>query len=290
MFKSSYTIVLSMLFESVYQIRGSTGVGPFGNDWLVKIVLVGIAFLFCWYDWKTKHRTDYWSVLAWGSIIWGIAELVLQVTGIRDFAPKYILGWEVPIWLSIPVRGIVEGGLVAVGCLFFADRMLDPKTRKSSVIIYTLLMGVLIAAAFIRVTLEQYPGPTYGSLTVPSRRNIFAPIPVAFCIVMIGVSLFFFFSPRTPPDLRQRGILLFILMVIFGACWTLGEWASGTRWIEVGSPNTYMHAPPAIEFWALTWDVVVEIAFAYVPFFVFPVWKKDIKSVTIRSPNTSMNQ
>ncbi len=265
-----------MLFENIYQLRGGTGVGPFGNDWFVKLALVGVAFLFCWYDWKTRHRTDYWSVLLWGSIIWGMAELVLQLTGIRAFAPKYLFGWEIPIWLSIPVRGIVEGGLVAVGCLFFADRMLDPKTRRSSMVIFCVLMGVLMAAAFIRVAIEQYPGPAYGSLAVPSRRNIFAPLPVIFMIIMIVVSLVFFFT--VPADLRRRGILLFLLMVFFGACWTIGEWASGTRWIEVGIPDTYTHAPLAVEFWALTWDVVAEIAFAYVPFFVFPVWTKKIKS------------
>ena len=76
-----------MLLENIYQIRGSTGVGPFGNDWLVKLTLAGVAFLLCWYDWKTKHRTDYWSVLLWGSIIWGVVELILQLTGIREFAP-----------------------------------------------------------------------------------------------------------------------------------------------------------------------------------------------------------
>jgi len=268
-----------MLLDNIYQIRGSTGVGPFGNDWLVKLALVGVAFFFCWYDWKTKHRTDYWSVLLWGSIIWGVVELILQLTGIRDFAPKYLFGWEIPIYLSIPVRGIVEGGLVAVGCLFFADRMLDAKTRLRSIVIFCVLMGILMAAAFIQVVVDQYPGPAYGSLSVPSRRNMFTPVPVIFLIVMIAISLVFFFT--APNDLRRRGVLLFVLMVIFGACWTLAEWATGTRWIEVGAPDTYVHAPPAIEFWALTWDVVVEIAFAYVPFLVFPMWTKSIKSTKI---------
>ncbi len=274
-----------MLLENIYQIRGSTGVGPFGNDWLVKLALVGVAFAFCCYDWKTRHRKEYWSVLLWGSIIWGVAELVLQLTGIRSFAPKYLFGWEIPIWLSIPVRGIVEGGLIAVGCLFFADRMRDPKTRRLSIVAFCALMGILMVAAFVRVAVEHYPGPSYGSLAVPSRRNIFAPVPVIFIVAMIAVSLAFFFT--APADLRRRGLVLFVLMVAFGACWTLGEWASGTRWIEVGVPDTYSHAPPAVEFLALTWDVVAEIAFAYMPFLVFPVWTKSIR--TAASPPRNEN-
>ncbi len=78
---------------------------------------------------------------------------------------------------------------------------------------------------------------------------------------------------------------MFALMIIFGACWTLGEWATGTRWIEVGTPDTYVHAPPLVEFFALTCDVVVEIAFAYMPFFIFPVWTKAIISGEKRNKN-----
>ena len=258
-------------------IRGSVGVGPFGTDWNVKFFMMFIAFGMCWYDQRTRKRNDYWWVLLFASVIWGLAELILQTLGIRDFSAKIMFGWNIPLWVSIPIQGIVEGGLVTVGSLFVGDRLLEKKSRFGTSLIFTLMMVILIAAAFIQDILLNYTGPDYGG-NVPSRRNMFTPLPVILLIVMIVISIMFFI--KAPPVLRRRGWMLFIVMILFGICWTLGEWGAGTRWIEVGTPPIYTLAPPLTEFLAFAWDIVVEIAFAYLPFFAIPIFVGLIRTET----------
>ncbi len=213
-----------MLLQNVYMIRGSVGVGPFGTDWNVKFFMMFIAFGMCWYDQRTRKRNDYWWVLLFASVIWGLAELILQTLGIRDFSAKIMFGWNIPLWVSIPIQGIVEGGLVTVGSLFVGDRLLEKKSRFGTSLIFTLMMVILIAAAFIQDILLNYTGPDYGG-NVPSRRNMFTPLPVILLIVMIVISIMFFI--KAPPVLRRRGWMLFIVMILFGICWTLGEWGAG---------------------------------------------------------------
>lgn len=264
-----------MLLENIYQIRGSTGVGPFGNDWTIKFCLVFVCLAFCFWDQRTKKRNDYWWIFIVGSLLWGGAEALLQLTGIRQILPRILFGTELPLWISISMQGIVEGALIGVGCTFYGDRILDRATRKKNVLLFTIWMGILFIAALVRPILEGYSGPNYGGEVI-SRRNMFSPLPVILLCVMIGISVLFYIWASE--DLRNRVLLMFILMLIFGTVWTFGEWIAGTRWIEVGIPPNFTHAPPVIEFWALTWDVVVEIAFAYVPFFAIPGFLKLIKN------------
>lgn len=263
-----------MLLEFVYQIRGSTGVGPFGNDWNMKLLYFFLTFALCFWDYRKNQRRDYFVVLAWATGFWAGAETLLQLTGIRQMHPVYIFSAPVPLWISLPIQGVVEGGLVTVGCLFMADLILESKNRNRAILTFGIMMVLLIASAFLQIWLDNYPGPDYGG-DVVSRRNMFNPIPVVLLIVMTGFAILFLCT--TTSQLRKRGIYLFWLMITFGACWTFGEWAAGTRWIEVGTPPNFAHAPPMIEFWALTWDVVVEIAFAYMPFFAIPAWLKRFK-------------
>ena len=73
-------------------------------------------------------------------------------------------------------------------------------------------------------------------------------------------------------------------MVMITTIWTILEWLTGQRWIEIGilNPNgTYSNlhrAPPLIEFLALAYDVVIEIVLAYVPFLAIPYLLGLIKS------------
>ena len=39
---------------------------------------------------------------------------------------------------------------------------------------------------------------------------------------------------------------------------------------EVGSPGNLRHAPPLIEFGALTFDIVIEITLMYLPYYALP--------------------
>ncbi|MHA2295630.1 MAG: hypothetical protein ACXAEU_26635 [Candidatus Hodarchaeales archaeon] len=74
------------------------------------------------------------------------------------------------------------------------------------------------------------------------------------------------------------------VMLIMISCWTMMEWLSGQRWIEVGIINmdgNYSNLQRAglfVELIALTYDVTIEIVLAYVPFLAIPYLLGLIKS------------
>ena len=255
-----------MLLESIYMIRGGEiGAGPFGTSFITKIILVICTLLIVFYDWRKKERLDYLWVFIVGAIIWTIVEMFLQLSGTREYNANYIYGFEIPLYISIPIQGMAEGAAVAVICLFFGDRMIDIETRKITTIVFSILMVLLFLSSFS----EGIQTPNYGG-DVPSRREMFKISAWIFLGTMTIATLIFFFV-KSKPEQRMRGLYLLILMIIFGTVWTLGEYLAGTRWIEVGTESNTRHAPPLIEFGALAFDVVIEIAVAYVPFFSIPV-------------------
>jgi hypothetical protein len=73
-------------------------------------------------------------------------------------------------------------------------------------------------------------------------------------------------------------------MLINISIWTILEWLTGQRWIEVGiktSEGTYLYlsrAPALVEFLALVYDVIIEIALMYMPFLAIPYLLGLIKS------------
>ncbi len=262
-----------MLFESVYMIRGGAiGAGPFGTNFITKILLVTITLIIVIYDWRKKERLDYLWVFIVGSLIWTWVEAYMQLTGQREFNANYLFYYEIPLFISIPIQGMAEGAAVAVICLFFGDRMLDEETRKKTAIAFTVLMVLLFLSSFS----EGIQTPNYGG-DVPSRREMYKISSIIFLSTMIIATIIFFFV-KPKPEQRMRGLYLLILMIIFGTVWTLGEFLAGTRWIEVGTEGNTRHAPPLIEFASLAFDVLIEIAVAYVPFFSIPVWLGLIKS------------
>ncbi len=278
-----------MIFDNVYMIRGGEGVGPFNTDFNIKFIFAIITIILIIYDWKVNNRLDYFWVSIFGTAIWSTAETFLQLSGTREFQQNYLFGYPLPLYISIPFQGLVEGAFIAVICLFFADllRSDNDKTKKIAAISYLILMILLFAGAFV----NGVQTPNYGG-DVPSRRNMTNWISLIFLGVFIYANItFFLIKPKSedsrigkylliyPTDGdRQRGLYLFILMTIFGAVWTIAEYLAGTRWIEVGTLGNTTHAPPLIEFLALSFDVIVEISIAYIPFYTLPLGLKLIKS------------
>lgn len=247
-------------------IRGSEGTGPFNTDFSVKLVIGIAAILIVAYEYGRNKKRYFVGLLTTGTIMWSCAELILQLTGIREFKPAYIFGWVVPFWIQIPLQGLVEGAFIAIFCMFFGDRIWgngNKITRRWAILVFSILMGLMVLSSFR----NGVQVPNYGG-DVPSRREMFGLLSTIFLGVLVGIDILFF--KRADPEFKRRGYALTILMTIFGTLWTLGEWAAGTRWIEMGGDGVYYHAPPVVEFLALSYDVIVEITLAYVPFLAIP--------------------
>lgn len=279
-----------MAFEDIFMVRGGVGIGPFNTDFNIKLIFLVSAIILIIYDWKKNKRKDYIWVSVFGMIIWSIAEIGMQLAGVRILQESFLFGLPLPLFISLPIQAFVEGAFIAITCLFFADRMREKETRVVSIIIFTILMVAMFAGAFI----EGIQTPDYGGV-VPSRRRMTAISSSIFLGILTFTSItFFIWKPSekhpkrgkyikvypTTQD-RNRGLNFLLLMLIFGTVWTIAECIAGTRWIEVGIVGDTRHAPLLIEFLALAFDVIIEISIAYLPFYTLPLGLKLIKSVEV---------
>jgi hypothetical protein len=190
----------------------------------------------------------------------------------------------------------VEGAFIAVVCLLFADHLMIQEKRKIAAAVFAILMVLLFVSAFSR----GVQTPNYGG-AVPSRRDMTSPVALIFLGVLTYANLAFLVARRserfrrirqflcicpTRED-RMRGWYLFLFLAIFGTVWTLAEYLAGSRWIEAGIPGSTSHAAAEIECFWLAFDVLVDIAIAYVPFYTLPLGLRLIASLPQRAPVTS---
>jgi hypothetical protein len=254
-----------MLLE-IYMIRG----GSFGFDFEVKLIMSLAAIAGCLYDWRVKKRRDYFWVFLFGTLVWAAVELAIQLGGTRTMLAKYLFGMEIPLWVSIPLQAMSESGAIAVMGVFFGDRLADKKTVKPAVITFAIVVSIML----VGVAAQAMPMKNVGG-DVPSRRDMFTPASIIYMSTMIAIVVIW--SWKTRPERRVRALWMLVVMIMFAAIWTSGEFIANTRWIEVGTTGDLARAPSVIEFLALTWDVVVEIAAAYVPYLIVAYKLKCIK-------------
>jgi hypothetical protein len=242
--------------DALYIIRAfqcGSGFGP-------KLWLVFAALALAGWDHYRHRRWDCWWVLLVGSVTWTAVELVLQLSGIRVMPEHTLFGISLPLCLSTPLQGAAEGGALAVIGLFLGDRLLSRNTRVLPLLVLLVLCTTAMAAVI-----------PYGEVVreVTSRRNILAAPSVLFCAALVLVDAVFW---GRWPCFRKRAAAMFAVLLAIGTSWTIAAYASGGRWIEVAGPaaGTYSRASPVLQAVGLSYDVVVEIALAYVPFLAVP--------------------
>lgn len=270
--------VKMLAISDIFMIRG----GSFGFDYNVKLLMTIVTLVIVIYDWRTKKRKDYIWVFLAGAIIWSLAELAMQLMGTRIMEIHLLFGLPIPLWLSAPLQGISEGAFMAIAGLFVTDRLIDGASWKINVEGKRAMIEIAAFIAFYiiltlvgRVFVEGFQVPNVGG-DVPSRRTMFTLIPVIFTGIMVASGILFIAT--TKKDLRIRSVYMFLIMVLFATIFTVTSYANGTRWIEVGTLTNLARAPPLIEFGALAYDAVIEIAAMYVPFLSIPCFFRLIKS------------
>ena len=249
-----------MTGNAIYMIRN----GEFGTNFELKLFLTALGLIICFLDWHTQKRNDYFWVFLFGSFVWFLVELGIQLNAVRVMPQHYLFGHPIPTWISALLRGTSEGGFIAMVGLLFGDRISQKETRKRWLIIFAITMVVAVV-----VTLQQGLAAKAIAGDVASRRNIFT-FPAA--AIMIGCIVFdALWLWKTDSVSRRRGIYMVLVMIGFSAIWTTAEYIANTRWIEVGiAGGGFRQANPLLEFSVFTWDVVVEIALLYLPFFAIP--------------------
>jgi hypothetical protein len=250
--------------ESIFIIRG----GFWGEEYDFKVLFALVAVIVCVYDWKWKHRKDYFWVFLTGFIFWSLVELLLQQLGIRDMTRRFLFGSEIPMLLSIPLQGLSEGVTVGIIGLLITDLYLKKETKKYSFMVFGMVMIAITLIMFSHGIYE----PNIGG-DVPSRRNVF-PVWELLIIILAAPAIYWIIT--TDPASRRRGLYMFMVMFILGCAWYLVYWLSGQRWVEIGikhADGTYSnlrHAGSFLELLVIIYNAFVEIALIYMPFLAIP--------------------
>ena len=238
--------------------------GLFGTNFEIKFILAILGIIICLYDWKKNKRKDYPVVFLYGSLFWFAIEFIIQLQGTRDIITATLFGKIIPMWFAALLRGISEGGLIALIGLFFGDRIFkkvyvkDKKKLISRILFAVFLILIVVSSLSQALPFKDINGD------VASRRLMFNPS------AMFSLSLLFafiiFWAYKADNKAKLRSLYMFLIMVIASGIWTIAEVFANTRWIELGTAR----APFIIEFLVLSFDVVIEIALLYVPFFAIP--------------------
>jgi len=266
-----------MLLENVFMIRG----GSFGEDFGAKLIMGLLALIACIYDWKKNERMDYLWIYIFATVIWAASELLLQLSGTRVFQEKDFFGIDIThaIYLTVILQGMSEAALVTTIGIFFGDRIKNKDTRKRWIVIYLIFLSGFVLL-YLRNGINFASVPE-GDLSIPSRRDMFPLLANIFIAIMCAIAIIWFI--KADSETRKRGLFTYLIMASFIAWWTLMEWLSGQRWIEVGNLTNGVYsnlsrADPFVEFLALAYDYMVEVSLIYIPFIAIPYWLNLIKS------------
>lgn len=233
------------MFENILFIIRN---GDFGTDYFSKLLFLIFSLIVCFYDFKKNNRKDYFFIFLIGTFIWFLVEFSVQALGIR-VTEAFMFGLPLPIFIAALLRGAAEGGFIILFGVFFADRL----NKK-----WILTFLILCVLVFSLTLLTQQGVSTNGE--VASRRDLLNTGGLVYMSLMIIFDIFWL--SKTTSKIRKRAIYSLLAMIIFTGAWTLGEYLAGTRWIELGS----VLAPSYLQFIGLSYDVIVEIGLAYIPF------------------------
>lgn len=251
---------------SVYMVRDAA----FGLNFTPKVVLAIIALVLVLWDIRRQRRLDYLWVFVTATVVWAVAEGLLQMQGIRAMPRREVLGMALPLAPSYVIQGMGEAAFVAVLGLFIGDRWLFRPLRTRAT--WGLVVScVLIAAATARSGLKAA-----GQGQVASRRDMVDGRALAFLGVATAlVVIFWWLYPRWRPRLAAMAAV----MAIVATVWTIGQVATGGRWVEVGGGSAGFRAAGAlVSFLALAFDVVIEIVVVYLPFLAIPVMLRLVRN------------
>jgi hypothetical protein len=254
-----------MLQIAIYMIRN----GNFGSAFEIKLYITIGAVFICLFDFITRHRKDYFYIFSIGTIIWGTIEFLVQITGIRVIEQAYLFNLPIPTFIAAILRGTSEGSAIAVMGIAFGDRVQEKSKKNIEKLEVWLVFIAMILIVVIRSILQSQPVKTIGA-EVLSRRDVFTPSALIVLAFLVGLGIIWLV--KTDSHNRRRGYFMLLMMILFSTAWTIAEVYANTRWIEWDIGNGLERAPPIIENLTLIYDIMIEIAFCYLPYLGLPYW------------------
>lgn len=244
--------------DPVYIIRDAA----FGRDFTPKLFMALVALGLALWDARRQRRPDYLWVLLFGTVLWGGAEALLRFQGIRAMPERVLFGSELADVPAYVLQGMGEGGLVAVAGLFVGDRWLH-RHRSGTILGAVFLVLVVLSTVRSRRIVT-------GFGEAASRRNVLDGRALVFVVLLVVIGAVFLWRYRA---WRPRALAMLVVMILIGGTWTVTQTIIRGRWVEVAgsTPGTFDEAGRWISVLALAFDIVFEIATAYLPFLALPV-------------------
>lgn len=230
--------------------------GNFATNGNIKLLYGALSLVLGVADYKTRGSSDCMVILVGSTTIWSVVECYLHISGTRIIKPMKLIvrgySYTSPIWSSVIVQGLQEGGLITTLGLYFGDRIWDPTS--------IILFHVFLLFSVINVCSQT-------NLPRSSKRMVNTDTSVGLIGLATIYDVYVLATADTPLFKRQLSMLL--VMIYFSAWWTCATWWVGSRGVEVIDPNVNLIVTrnSMTTFLVLTYDVVFEIGFAYLLFY-----------------------
>jgi len=115
-----------------------------------------------------------------------------------------------------------------------------------------------------------------GSSSVASRRDMFTPPAILYgTIITTSVVMYTVYVKQKHPLAFLRQGRAFFVMFFFALIWNIAQFTYNLRWIEVDNVDDtstlrWKRASLTVEIFCFAYDIVVEIAVFYMPFYAIP--------------------
>jgi hypothetical protein len=265
------------LLDPVFMMRSADFGANFNSKPVIALLAIGLLV----WDRYRYRRWDYLWVFLTGTIIWTLVELAAQTKGTRLMPVHELFGAELPLAASTLLQGMTEGAAVAVFGLFIGDRILmRGATRNKTVVAFALAMAIVV----LLMVVQSASSGAQAVLEAASQRDM---TERSSLLLFLAATIFAIWFWIARPQFRVRSLTMTAVMIAFAAIWTVTSVATGGRWVEVSgtAPGSTEMAPGIISVLALAYDVLIEIAIMYMPFFAIPALIGLISVATTASPD-----
>lgn len=245
---------MDKLFNNKYYI---IRVGDFATNGNRKILYFLFSLLLCVEEYFTIQSLNCFKIMFGSSIIWSFIELLLHISNTRIIKPMYIGFGEnkriINNYLGICLQGLQEGGFVTTFGLYFADRLFQIK--------YFILLHLFITFIVFNIYFRENNEKL-------SKRQINTPNSI---FLMLSCTLYNLKMIYQYPEHNMRQFKMCFIMIYISSIWTFLVWLRGFRKVEILLKNNNNYKEKEItyfdSFYILGYDIVFEIAIAYLTFY-----------------------
>lgn len=189
---------------------------------------------------------EYFKIYCISTIIWTFVEYLLQKYKVRKISPMMLGTMVVPRPCSLLLQGSQEAGFVCVYSLYFADNF--------SGAFFWALAAVYAHTIASQIFVFDTRKDMYSKRLVNDPKSMMVLSSVCLLDIAYGYYVEFW-----------RPFKFLMVMSALGATWTSAQFSMKARNV-VGKDGTYISFREKLI--VLAYDVFIEIAMAYMPFYI----------------------